>query len=185
MEIKLLDNAIEVRKAFIDQFVLSWEEFQIKNQDLITTYCLDVNWYNEAYLWDKLDFDFHIATFSEALSALKAHTGNVLIMSEGETHDQPGELFCDNERIKNFIAQVNSEELAKLIEKEWFYSYELAARDMYDPCPVLPEDLYVFDESMSWLIVFTHETTEWDFDENDFMKQAQTRYCIIYNRNEL
>ena len=185
MDFKLLDNAVEVRKAFIDRFVLSWEEFQIKQQEWLVTYGIDIKWYNEAYLWDKLNFDFSIATFSEALSAIKTHTGNVLIMSEGELHHQPGELFYNNERIKNFVAQINGEELTKLIEKEWFDSYKLAARDMYNPCPILPEDLYVFDESMSWLVVFTHETTDWDFDENNPMKQAETRYCIIYNKNEL
>ena len=51
---------------------------------------------------------------------------------------------------------------------------------MYNPDAVLPEDLYVFDESMTWLVVFTHETTDWEFDENNPMKQAETRYCIIH-----
>ena len=51
---------------------------------------------------------------------------------------------------------------------------------MYNPDAVLPEELYVFNESMTWLIVFTHETADWKFDENNPMKQAETRYCIIH-----
>ena len=150
MDIKLLDNADELRKNFVDRFVLSWEKFQIKNSDFIDTCSLDVNWYNEAYLWDKLNFDFSDATFYEALSALKAHTGNVLIMSEGEMHDKPGELFCNNERITNFVARVNGEELAKLIEEEWFKSYELFVQDMYDQAE---EDLLICRRHLSLALI--------------------------------
>ena len=50
---------------------------------------------------------------------------------------------------------------------------------MYNPNPILPEDLYVFDSSMSWFVVFTHETTDWETE--DSMKEAESRYCIIYS----
>ncbi len=185
MEIQLIENALEIRDKFINNFVLSWDEFQIKQKDWIAEmaknkYAIDINWYKQAYLWDKLNFDFPVASFSDALSALKAHAGKVLIMSEDETLCCPSELFYNNEKIKNFVGKVYAEELAALIEDEWYDSYKLAAQNMYNPDAVLPEDLYVFDESMTWLVVFTHETTDWEFDENNPMKQAETRYCIIY-----
>lgn len=184
MKIQLLENATEIRNSFINTFVLSWDEFQVKQKDWIAEiaknkYMIDINWYNQAYLWDKLNFDFSVATFSDALSALKTHVGKVLIMSEDGTLCCPSELFYNNEKVKNFVAQVDVKELAKLIEDEWYDSYKLAAQNMYNPDAVLPEDLYVFDESMTWLVVFTHETTDWEFDENNPMKQAETRYCII------
>ena len=185
MEIQLLENATEIRNTFINTFVLSWDEFQIKQKAWIAEmaknkYTIDINWYKQAYLWDKLNFDFSVATFSKALSELKTHSGKVLIMSEDETLCCPNELFYNNEKVKNFVAQVDVKELAKLIEDEWYDSYKLAAQNMYNPDAVLPEDLYVFDESMTWLVVFTHETTDWELDENNPMKQAETRYCIIH-----
>lgn len=185
MKIQLIENASEIRNKFINNYVLPWDEFQVKQKDWITEmaknkYTIDINWYNQAYLWDKLNFNFSVATFSDALSILKTHVGKVLIMSEDETLCCPSELFYNNEKVKNFVAQVDVKELAKLIEDEWYDSYKLAAQNMYYPNAVLPEDLYVFDESMTWLVVFTHETTDWEFDENNPMKQAETRYCIIH-----
>ena len=53
---------------------------------------------------------------------------------------------------------------------------------MYNPNPILPEDLYVFDSSMSWFVVFTHETNDWETE--DLMKEAESRYCIIYSDKE-
>lgn len=38
---------------------------------------------------------------------------------------------------------------------------------------------YVFDESLEWVIVFTHETLDWQPD--DLMSEAKSRLCIIHN----
>ena len=59
MKIQLLENALEIRNEFINNFVLSWDEFQIKQKDWIAEmaknkYTIDINWYKQAYLWDKL-----------------------------------------------------------------------------------------------------------------------------------
>ena len=69
--------------------------------------------------------------------------------------------------------------LAARIEQEWYDSYRLAEQNMYDADAFLPEDLYVFDASMKWCVVFTHETTDWESEIDNPMKAAQTRYCII------
>ena len=36
MKIVLLNNAEEIRKQFMQHFVLSWEEFQVKQKDWIS-----------------------------------------------------------------------------------------------------------------------------------------------------
>ena len=186
MEILLLNNTDEIRKSFIEHFVCSWDEFQVGHKRFIdecakNKYIIDINWYNKAYLWDKLNFDVSVSSFASALDALKRHNDRVLIMSEDENHPYPGELFINNKKITNFVARVNAEELTKLIEDEWYKVYRLAEQNMYNPKPILPEDLYVFDESMDWLIVFTHETMDWESEVDDPIKSAQTRYCIVYN----
>ena len=35
MKIKVIDNARDIREAFIKRFVMSWEEFQVKQKDWI------------------------------------------------------------------------------------------------------------------------------------------------------
>ena len=62
---------------------------------------------------------------------------------------------------------------------EWFEDYRLAMEDRYNPHHVLPDELYVFDNTMTWCVVFTHETTDWESESDDPMKAAESRYCIL------
>ena len=53
MNIKLLDNTKEISEAFIKSFVLSWDEFQVKQKDWIakmaeTNYPITIDWYEKA-----------------------------------------------------------------------------------------------------------------------------------------
>ena len=72
MHIRLLDNAKDIRKAFINRFVVSWEEFQIQHKD----------WYEKSFMWEKLDLRFSTVSFNEAITFLKEHTGSVLFLTE-------------------------------------------------------------------------------------------------------
>lgn len=185
MKIDVLQGAQHLRERFIQKYVVTWEQFQILYQDFIEErakkgYPIDKEWYHQAYLWDKMHPDFKAVSFSASLASLRQKSGYVLFMSEDETHNYPGKLFPLTERITNFVARMDSVELAELIEREWFDDYRLAEQNMYNPAPVLPEDLYVFDESMEWFIVFTHETADWESETDEPMKAAASRYCIVY-----
>ena len=184
MNIKLLDNAEEIRKKFIECFVLSWEEFQIKQKEWISqmaerNYSIDIEWHKYAYMWDKMNTAFPRVSMKEALAFLRQRNDDVLFMSEDVSHHAPRHLFFKNEKYIGFVAQAESDALAALIEKEWFEDYRLGMQNMYNPHPVLPADLYVFDFSMKWCVVFTHETTDWESELDDPMKAADSRYCII------
>lgn len=184
MEIKLLENAEEIRKRFIECFVMSWKEFQIKQKDWIakmaeSNYPIDIEWYEQAYMWDRMDTEFPRVSMKEALAFLREHHDDVLFMSEDVSHHAPRHLFFQNEKHIGFVARTASEELAALVEEEWFEDYRLGMQNMYNPYPVLPTDLYVFDFSMKWCVVFTHETTDWESEIDDPMKAADSRYCII------
>ena len=102
-------------------------------------------------------------------------------MSEDEKTHHYSFLRYNGIEYKNFVAKADANELAELIEKEWFESYILAEQNMYNPEEILPADLYVFDSTMSWFIVFTHETTDWESEIEKPMKAAASRYCIISN----
>ncbi len=179
MEIEYLDDILEIGEAFIKRFVLSWESFQIKHKDWIDkmnkqNYPIDRQWYDQAYMWDRMDPTYPGASLKEALDFLREHSGQVIFLTE------KGERECfQGAKTIDFIAKADAHHLADRIEFEWYESYRLAEQYRYIP-DALPEDLYVFDSSMRWCVVFTHETTDWEAEKtDDWMKAAQSRYCII------
>ena len=179
MNIKLLDNTNDISKAFMDRFVMSWDEFQVKQKDWIakmaeTNYPITIDWYEKAYMWDRMNPDFPRASMEAALVFLKKQSGPVYFMTEkGE------DTYYRGKKLVDFIAEEDAHTLAARIEKEWYDSYRLTAQNMYDPDAFLPEDLYVFDASMNWCVVFTHETTDCESEVDNPMKAAESRYCII------
>ena len=87
MYIKLLDNAKDIRKAFIDRFVVPWEEFQIQHKDWIiemskTNHLITADWYKKSFLWKKMNSHFLTVSFNEALAFLKEHSGPVFFITE-------------------------------------------------------------------------------------------------------
>lgn len=184
MDIRILDNHTEIVEAFTSRFVLSWEEFQIRQSKWIaemakTDYPIDKKWYQQAYRWDRMDPKYPSKSMREALDYLLEHNGPVLFISEkGE------KTYFQGKKLVDFVAEADAHELAARIEQEWFDSYRLGAQNMYDPDAFLPEGLYVFDVTMKWCAVFTHETTDWESEIDDPMKAAQSRVCIICERED-
>lgn len=179
MNFKLLDNTKDISEAFIDRFVMSWEEFQVERKDFIAemakkNHPVDFAFYEQSLFWDRMGLKFPDVSMAEALAFLREHSGPVFFMGEkGE------DGFWQGRRVVDFIAEADSHALAEKIEQEWYDSYRLAMQNMYDPDAILPDDLYVFDSSMNWCVVFTHETTDWESELNDPMKAAESRVCII------
>ena len=179
MDFKLLDNAKDIGEAFIARFVMSWDEFQVELKDFIAAmekknHPVDFAFYEQSLFWDRMRRNFPCVSMDEALKFLRKHSGPVFFMGEkGE------DGFWRGKRVVDFIAEADSHALAKKIEQEWYDSYRLAMQDMHDPDAILPGDLYVFDASMNWCVVFTHETTDWESELDDPMKAAESRVCII------
>ena len=87
MHFKLLDNTKDISKAFVDRFVMSWAEFQVKQKDLIaerekTNYPINIAWYKQSYMWDKMNPEFPRVSMEEALAFLREHNGSVFFMTE-------------------------------------------------------------------------------------------------------
>ena len=178
MNIKYLENTADIEAAFMARFVMSWETFQITHKDWIAemdkqNYPIDRRWYDLAYFWDRMDPEYPRVSMTEALDFLRTHSGSVLFMAEkGE-----GECF-EGKKSVDYIAEADAAELAERIEHDWYGSYRLSEQNRY-LVDALPEDLYVFDRSMTWCAVFTHETWDWESETTDMMKAAESRYCII------
>ncbi len=177
MHIKLLNNAKEIRKAFINRFVMTWEEYQIQRKDWIakmakTNSPITENWYKNSFLWDKLNARFSTVSFKDALSFLKEHSGPVYFITE-KGHP----AYC---QLTDFIGESDAQILAIQIEQEWYDGYRIEGRNKYNHNTFLAEDIYVFDTSMDWCVVFTHEFTDWESQNDNPMKSAESRICIIY-----
>ena len=184
MNITLFDGAVEIRKRFISRFILSWDDFKIERKDFIDEmtnrgHIVDIDFYNQSHLWDLMPSSYSQVSFRDALSALSSIDGDVVFMSENESHEGAALLIGEKD-IVGFVAKTTAVELARLIEKEWFEGYELAERGMFNPNPILPEDLYVFDEKSNWFIAFTHEITDLDSQLNNPMKSAESRLCVMH-----
>lgn len=187
MDIKFLENPQYYREKFTEKFLMTWDEFQVVFKEFILNMeknnktIFDINMFNDSHMWDKMHPDYPKVSFNEALEYLKKIKGDVVFMSEDEKAHHNSFLRYNGIEYKNFVAKTDANELAELIENEWFESYRLAEQNMYNPEEILPADLYVFDSTMSWFIVFTHETTDWESEIEEPMKAAASRYCIISN----
>lgn len=179
MDIEYLTETTDISQTFMSHFVLSWESFQIKQKDWIDrmskqNHPIDKQWYDQAYMWDRMDPAYPRTSMEESLNFLREHPGVVFFMTE----KGQGEYFQGTKTI-DFIAKADACQLADRIEYEWYESYRLVSQNTVIP-NALPDDLYVFDSTMKWCVVFTHETTDWETAKaDDWMKAAQSRYCII------
>lgn len=152
-----------MRRDFTDAFVLTLEEllslYPTLGEDLLSDGIDPADWYNAAYLWDKMSPELPAIPFAEALTRLRSRQGSVLIMSEAEDTHKPCALRHYGREICDFVAIVDPEELADTIACEWRESARPTGKETQAPqAPILPLDLYVFDTTLEWVIVFTHES---------------------------
>ena len=177
--ITVVENAKEIRQAFIEKFTMTWDEFKVSHKEWIDALAAKnyTATYEERYLWELMDH--RAISFSKSLEFLRSMQGDVYVMSENECHPDNNEFEIDGVEYKNCVAKMNAKELADLIEYEWYEPYRLDALGMYLAHTVLPADLYVFDESMEHLLVFTHETDYWELEDERPMKCAASRFCMM------
>ena len=184
MEMALIENGRGVRRAFIEKFTMTHEEFMKKHRGL-PPYDRDFPETVETlFIWDRLNRDktgIREVPFAKALELLKTLSGDVLLMPE---HSPCCGVFCQMAQgidREDCVKKANAKGLAELIEYEWYETWRLSRQDEYLENVMLPDDLYVFDVSMDHALIFTHEFDEWDKeDTEDFMVCADSRWCFAY-----
>ncbi len=171
MQFEVLQNGAEIRRAFTQRFVMSREAFQASRREPAGEYgSIGENWYANSFCWERLYPEYEEVSFADALSLLRRRSGPVIFMGEYG----PGKKEC--------LGLAEAGELADRIAWEWYEDYRLEEQMRFNPDAFLATDLYVFDRALSWLIVFTHETTDWESELTDPMKAAASRYCIVFPR---
>ena len=176
MKITLIENAKEIREAFTEKFTMTWDEFLSTEwaEAVVEKYSVT---YDQLHLWDFMDH--RAISFDQSLEFLRSLSGEVYFMSENESYFYCHGIEIDGVEYKGGVAKMNAKELADLIEYEWYEPYRLDASGMYLTHTVLPADLYVFDASMEHLLVFTHETDYWELEDEQPMKCAASRFCMM------
>ena len=172
MKIELFVLPAVMRRDFMDAFVLSKEDFELLHPDCreeLETMGGDFDeWFEEAYLWEKMSPDLPAVDFDTALSLLRSQRGTVLFMSESESSHKPCGMIRYGREVCDFGAMADAGELADRIELEWKGSPRLTREAPHEL--TLPEDLYVYDTTLDWVIIFTHET----------VTTPETRFCRAF-----
>ena len=179
LNLQIAENGKEIRKAFIEKFTLTKEEFARSRKEYIDTLASKgtcVN-YEELYLWELMDH--RSISFSSALGFLRSLGGEVFFMSENESNPNCVGIGSESDEYKGAVAKMDASELADLIEYEWNEGWRLSMFDRYLENTVLPEDIYVFDGAMEHLLVFTHENDHWELEIEEPMKAAASRFCMM------
>ncbi len=171
------ENGDGIRKAFADKFEMTPEQFRKRYPDWNA---FDPERYCFLYHWDKLDERFREVSFQQALEFLESMPGEVLLMDEDAEMRGSYGILADGAKKKGCVARANAKELADRIAFEWYESRRLSMQDSWLDDETLPDDLYVFDEAMEHVLVFTHENDDWEHEVVEPMRVAQTRYCLQF-----
>ncbi len=177
------EQAKQVRQTFEAAFIETPEEYAVSSAKRREEYFAEnpnahvypIPNYNEVIYWSKIKSYKEIA-FADVLSFLSKIGNPVYFMSDLELEGYVGmHLLQDNKASIGFVAETdNPKEFADFIYYEWRRFNDM--NDFYFDS-VLPQDLYVFDESFSWMLVFTHHNRD-DFS-SEHVENSFNRLCFL------
>lgn len=168
MKFEVVDAKLakKLREMFTEKFIDT-------DCDYYKRYHTQTDGYMRGFLWDCRRSDvkgnFFEYTQEQAADFLKTR-GSVYFMWDNW---REGTVFADE--YQNAVIAADGEEVGRLAVDEWNAELEAEKHDCYIEHPQLPSDIYVFDESFSWYVIFTHETDEYTEPDN------AVRYCIVYS----
>lgn len=180
------EKATQIRERFEKTFIetpqeyelsaAKWREEQFAGNPNAQIYPIPN--YNEVIYWSKIKCYKEI-DFAEAISFLSNVGNPVYFMSDVELEGYVGmHILGWNYDSIGFVAvHDDPKSFAEHIYNEWkcYMTYDYENEEVYFE-PLLPEDLYVFDDSFSWMLVFTHH------NRDDFMPEppsGENRGCFI------
>ncbi len=147
------EKAAALKEKFIYSFVNQNSEWYQTNIAVLEP-CEDGDFYS-GYLWEGLkdNSNYELECTIENACAYLATKNKTFIMWDlfSKTRISDPSYFA-NAVARDSVILMNAQEAAGVIMHEWYSDW---GNERY-----FPEDLYCFDESMSWFVVFTHEG--WD-----------------------
>lgn len=130
------DIALQIRNAYINKFINTESEYYKKSVEVVTEFS-DGRCYT-GYLWDCMNNPIVIKF--EDVAGYKEKLNDVMIFWD----------IHSKERI--------------WVENYWKFGKDsvlkLKFADFLDNLDLFPEDIYVFDDTMKWTLVLTHEDND-------------------------
>lgn len=180
------EQAKQVRQAFENAFIetpeeymtdcIKWREEYFSANPNAHVYPLPK--FDEVIYWSKIKCYKEI-DFAEAISFLSSISNPVYFMSDLALEGYVGMHLLNDPRASIGFVAVHDDpkSFAEHIYDEWkrSYTYDYENEEEWFE-PLLPEDLYVFDDSFSWMLVFTHHNVD------DFIPEppsGDNRSCFI------
>lgn len=177
-------KAGELRAKFIKAFVDTSTDYFKKNIENVKPTDIQYDTYSCAYLRDTLYWNTStVITFNSAIQIIseKKRVYSMWDIQATPIFTDPDILFLKPHYLDLYksdtIIEWDTDELAALLQKE------LGDYDSTD-CEqnTLPEDIYVFDDSFEWNVIFTHSPTKSPEMING-VRQREERLCFSCSRH--
>lgn len=173
-EILPTKQAVALRKAFIRKFVDTTSEHYQKH---IATLIRDIDGFcYDGYLWDCLKDNkkWKKECRMEDATAFLRDKKNVFFMWDLFSEERLSGKRLSLEYPKASIISMEGSLLGQKIVEEWNIEHDAWTSGFQCQGLWLPEDIYCFDESMSWYVIFTHEGrdswTDPELDEDVYIR---------------
>jgi hypothetical protein len=170
------NEKLNLRDQFIKNFINTEHEHYKKYIATLKEYsdgmCYD------GYLWDALNepYDITVRTQEKAIEYLM-EKDTVFVM--WDIYSNKKVRLNDKIRLNNpkdTIISVKAQKLCETIEYEWNIGWNLENR-------YLPEDIYIFDDTMKWCVIFTHEGDD-NFTNPELDEDEYIRICFVIDRTK-
>lgn len=159
------ERAEKLRERFIAAFIDTSSEYYRKYYEKSE--------YGGRFLWECLNAGGEVVTQEQAAEFLERFDRLYFMWDFW----REGTVFADE--YPNAVIEASGGELGRLAVSEWNAEIEAEKHDCYIEHPQLPSDVYIFDDSFSWCVVFTHESNDCD-DLDDII-----RYCIKFSEHNV
>lgn len=176
-------RAVALRRSFIQQFVDTTSSYYQKH---IATLIQDTDSFcYDGYLWDCLqdNKNWKKECHMEDAAAFLKDKKNVFFMWDLFSKERLSGKRFSLEYPKDTIISTEGSLLSQKIVEEWNYEQDAWTSGFQCQGLWFPEDIYCFDESLSWYAVFTHES--WDSWTNpELDEDVSIRVCFLHTSTQ-
>ncbi len=156
------DKAKSLRKKFICKFVNTETECYTQIRNIDTEAVVENQTY--FYLRDTLTYEKrYVVSYEDALGWLRKEKRKVYVMWDISSRFKVGyenedeKLLIKHQYQCDTVLEMSSADASKMIEEANDESKNITYSDR-----ILPEDVYVFDEDVSFYFAFTHSFLRWE-----------------------
>ena len=171
-------KAAALRKAFIQKFIDMTSDHYQKH---IATLVQDTDGLcYDGYLWNCLQDNkkWKKECCMEDAAAFLRDKKHVFLMWDLFSKERLSDRRLSLENPKDTIISIEGSLLSQKIVEEWNNEQDAWTSGFQCQGLWFPEDVYCFDESLSWYVIFTHET--WDSWTNpELDEDVYIRVCFL------